>query len=134
VTSSKGFLDLGSSTNHWNYVYATSFIGNLTGTADVALKLGTADMGSDTKPIYLVGGKGTECLTYAGGTAVTLNGYDKSARTASFYAPDQAGTENQYLRSSGMTPVWADFKSLTIKITDSTGTETTKIDAYTPLA
>lgn len=133
TTSSKVYLDLGTSTNHWKNVYADNFIGDLTGTADVASKLTTSDLGSDKKPIYLVKGVATGCLTYAGGTAITLNGSSKSASNASFYAPEEAGTENQYLRSTGGTPAWTTFESLTIKVTDSTGTEATKVDAYTPL-
>jgi len=54
--------------------------------------LGTADKGSGTKPIYLAAGVPTECSTYAGGTAVTLNGTSKAASTASFYAPTSAGS------------------------------------------
>ena len=47
--------------------------------------------------------------TYAGGTAVTLNGTSKASSTASFYAPTNAGTEGYILKanSSGI-PVWSD--------------------------
>ena len=135
LTNSKGYLDLGTSTNHWKDVYADTFIGDLTGTADVALKLTTSDLGSDKKPIYLAKGAATECLTYAGGTAVTLNGSDKSASTASFYAPAEAGTENQYLRSTGAAPAWTDFKTLTLNVKNITGDAVgTKTITYNPLA
>lgn len=41
------------------------------------------------------------------GTAVTLNGVDKSGSTASFYAPSTAGTSGQVLISSGSgAPAW----------------------------
>ena len=83
---------------------ATKFTGALNGTANVANKLGTADKGSTTKPIYLAAGVATECSTYAGGTAVTLNGTSKAASTASFYAPTSAGSNTQIL--VGGTPSW----------------------------
>lgn len=46
--------------------------------------------------------------TYAGGTAVTLNGTSKAANTASFYAPTSSGDAGQVLISDGAskTPVW----------------------------
>ena len=46
--------------------------------------------------------------TYAGGTAVTLNGTSKAKTTASFYAPTASGTANQVLVSggSGTAPSW----------------------------
>lgn len=46
--------------------------------------------------------------TYAGGTAVTLNGISKAASTASFYAPTSAGTSGYVLKSNGSgTPTWS---------------------------
>lgn len=64
-------------------------------------KLGTSTLGSTNKPIYLKSGSPTECNTYAGGTAVTLNGSSKSGSTASFYAPTSYGTANWLLFSNG---------------------------------
>jgi hypothetical protein len=64
--------------------------------------------GSSSQPIYLNTGIPTVCSTYAGGTKVTLNGTDKGASTASFYAPTSAGTSGQILKSSGGAPSWAD--------------------------
>ena len=53
--------------------------------------------------------------TYAGGTAVTLNGTSKAGSTASFYAPEGAGTANQYLKSSGSgAPTWETFSTSTV--------------------
>ena len=47
---------------------------------------------SATKPLYLnSSGVLTAANTYAGGTAVTLNGTSKASSTASFYAPTSAG-------------------------------------------
>lgn len=75
--------------------------------ATTAAYLGSETKGSTTKPIYLKQGVATECNTYAGGTAVTLNGTSKHATTASFYAPTEAGTEGQILVSNGSgAPVW----------------------------
>lgn len=46
--------------------------------------------------------------TYAGGTAVTLNGTSKAASTASFYAPTSAGTSGYVLKSNGSgAPTWS---------------------------
>lgn len=69
--------------------------------ATTASKLGTDDVGSITKPIYLERGIAKECSLYAGGTAVTLNGTNKSSSIASFYAPTGAGTSGQILVSKG---------------------------------
>lgn len=77
----------------------------------------TADTGSTTKPIYLKKGVATEGSTYAGGTAVTLNGSAKGSSTASFYAPTAAGTSGQYLVSAGAS------KSPTWKTADTTVTQ-----------
>ena len=105
--------------------------GNVTGTADVASKLGTSNLGTTTKPIYLVAGVATECKLYAGGTAVTLNGTSKGATTASFYAPTSSGTQYQLLVSGGSTnkvPVW------TIAATLQSNTSVTpNVDVYTTL-
>lgn len=79
-------------------------------TVGVASKLGTANKGSTTKPIYLAAGVPTECTTYAGGTAVTLNNASKAGSTASFYAPTAGGTANYVLIGNGTTsaPTWAE--------------------------
>lgn len=71
------------------------------------LKSSTAK-GSDTKPVKVaVTGEIQECSTYAGGTAVTLNGTGKGASTASFYAPTEAGTSGYVLKSQGSgEPEW----------------------------
>lgn len=67
-----------------------------------------AKLGSTTKPVYTsAAGTFAECSTYAGGTAVTLNGTSKAASTASFYAPTGAGTSGQFLVSNGSgAPSW----------------------------
>jgi len=66
-----------------------------------------AKKGSTTKPIYTsAAGTIAECSTYAGGTAVTLNGSSKAASTASFYAPTSAistNTGKRYLLGSSST-------------------------------
>lgn len=68
-----------------------------------------AKLGSTTKPVYTsAAGTFAECSTYAGGTAVTLNGTSKASSTASFYAPTDAGTSGQFLQSNGSgAPSWA---------------------------
>lgn len=111
---------------------SATITGSLTGPAT---KLGTANLGSTTKPIYLVGGVATECSTYAGGTAVTLNGTSKSATTASFYAPTGAGTSGQLLKSSGSgAPTWATANAALVGITvtsTSVSDGTTTFNKYT---
>lgn len=66
--------------------------------------------GSKTVPVY-VKTEGTidSCDTYAGGTAVTLNGIPKGALTASFYAPTSSGSSGQYLVANGSStaPSWS---------------------------
>lgn len=88
-----------------------------------ATKLGSTTKGSVSKPIYLSSGTATECSTYAGGTAVTLNGSSKSANTASFYAPTSAGTSGYILQSNGSgAPTWVNANKFP-KIFTSTSTE-----------
>lgn len=85
-----------------------------------ASKLGSVNKGSSTQPIYLNGGIPTECSTYAGGTAITLNGTGKGGSTASFYAPTSSGTSGYFLKSGGSNtaPSWVSAASLR----DSLGT------------
>lgn len=87
-------------------------------TAGSASKLGTSNLGSTTKPIYLAAGVATECSAYAGGTAVTLNGTSAAASTASFYAPTGAGTSGQILTSAGTgAPTWSTANAALVGIT-----------------
>lgn len=68
-----------------------------------------SELGSATKPVYFSSdGVASTCSTYAGGTAVTLNGTSKAASTASFYAPTSVGTNGQLLSSNGSSLVWTD--------------------------
>lgn len=75
-----------------------------------------AKLGSATKPLYTsAAGTFAECNTYAGGTAVTLNGTSKGANTASFYAPTGAGTSGQVLVSNGSgAPSWVSPASVEV--------------------
>ena len=86
-------------------------------------------LGSTTKPVYTsVDGTFSECSTYAGGTAVTLNGTSKGGNSASFYAPTSAGTNGQILTSNGSgEPSWTSVSlpSEGNAATLSTGTSTT---------
>lgn len=84
-----------------------------------AAKLGTTTVGSTTEPIYLSAGTPTECSTYAGGTAVTLNGTSKSGKTATFYAPTTLGTNGQVLKSNGTTVYWASDSNTDTKVTQT---------------
>ena len=76
---------------------------------------GFSDVGSSTRPVYVTAnGVVTAGSTYAGGTALTLNGTSKAGSTASAYAPTSAGTSEQVLTSAGSgAPSWANQSSLT---------------------
>ena len=66
--------------------------------------------GSTTKPVYLSAANTfSEASTYAGGTALTLNGSSKSGSTASIYAPTSYGSSGAVLVSngSGSAPTWS---------------------------
>ena len=80
-------------------------------------------LGSKTKPVYLApvtNGRYSSadqayqessayvCDEYAGGTKVTLNGTNKGASDASFYAPTSYGSSGQFLKSAGANaaPTW----------------------------
>lgn len=94
-------------------LHATLFVGDVDGSVS---KLGTTDLGTKIKPIYLVGGVPTECNPYAGGTSLTLNGTDASGSTASIYAPTSGGTSGFILKSNGTSaPTWVSIDSLGIK-------------------
>lgn len=104
----------------------------LTAHQDISSKQGTvAKLGSTTKPVYTsAAGTFAECSTYAGGTAVTLNGTSKAANTASFYAPTGAGTSGQYLKSNGSgAPSWTNFPAISSLGYTETTTGITNLDA-----
>ena len=71
---------------------------------------------------------GLSSSTYAGGTKVTLNGSDKGASTASFYAPTSYGSIGYILQGngSGNAPTWTN--SLTL------GTDATTVAGYPNVA
>ena len=81
---------------------------------------GLINEGSTTKPVYFEDGIPKAGSTYAGGTAITLNGASKASSTASFYAPTSAGTQGYVLiaNSSGV-PAWAPQSDITSGNTDS---------------
>ena len=83
--------------------------------AGTASKLGTATVGSATKPIYLNAGVATTCTTYAGGTRLTLNGTSKAGSSVAIFAPTAGGTSGQILKSAGTAsaPVWGDLDAYT---------------------
>ena len=74
-----------------------------------------AAAGSTTQPVYLSAANTfATCTTYAGGTAVTLNGTSLAGSTASFYAPTSTGTSGQFLKwpASGNVPTWETFPTI----------------------
>lgn len=72
--------------------------------------------GNVTKPVFFSSGVPSECNTYAGGTAVTLNGSSKASSTASFFAPTSGGTSNYVLISQGSSsaPKWTAQSNLSV--------------------
>ena len=53
-------------------LYATSFVGDLTGTASVATKVGSSTVGSGTNPIYLASGAATASSSNVGSSAIPM--------------------------------------------------------------
>ena len=89
-----------------------------------------AKLGSVTQPVYTsAAGTFATCTTYAGGTAITLNGSSKGGSTASFYAPTGAGTSGQILVSSGGAPTWTNHTAITYGTLGSAIDATKQIDA-----
>ena len=112
-----GFTSSGGS-NGRTYVYRTPKIvaSASSGTATTTTyyltgRTTTSTAGSSNVPVYCSAlGLLVNCNTYAGGTAVTLNGTSKSSSTASFYAPTTVGTAGQFLQSNGSgAPSWVDL-------------------------
>lgn len=68
-----------------------------------------AKLGSSTQPVYTSDvGTFKACSTYAGGTKVTLNNTNMSAKAVSFYAPTSGGYGGYILKGNGTkaTPTW----------------------------
>ena len=65
------------------------------------------DVGATNKPVYFVGGEPQQCLTYAGGTRINLNGTTKGSTTVTVWTPSSAGTAGQLLVSTGAAPAWS---------------------------
>lgn len=111
VATSGSYTDLSNRPTSMKSPYALT-INNSAGTAQVSYD------GSETKSITLtksmVGLGNVANSTYAGGTAVTLNGTSKASATASFYAPTSAGTSGQLLVSTGGAPSWVSKSSISL--------------------
>ena len=131
-------LDSKASSTHTHSDYAAAshthnYAGSSSagGAATSAEKLGSDTLGSVTTPIYLSSGTATQCSSYAGGTAVTLNGTIKAASTASFYAPTSAGISGQILKSSGSgAPTWITLNTATTSTNGlMAATDKTKLDS-----
>lgn len=113
---SMGYIRLtGPGGNGWVFIQTlTTYKGkdvifpNYDGTMYLAHTGSSSSVGTSTKPVYVAAnGRITAGSSYAGGTAVTLNGSSKAASTASFYAPTAAGTSGYWLKSAGSgAPTW----------------------------
>lgn len=115
-----GFTSSGGTSNR-TYVYRTPKISattssgtSTTTTYYLASRVTNAAAGSSDVPVFCTSaGILVNCDTYAGGTAVTLNGESKSAETASFYAPTTVGTAGYILQSDGSAePNWVDGSTI----------------------
>lgn len=77
-----------------------------TGSANGTISVNTNGTTADVA-VKGLGSLAYSSATYAGGTAVTLNGASKAGSTASFFAPTTAGTSGQFLKSNGSgAPTW----------------------------
>ncbi len=93
-------------------ITSTTFVGDLTGTADVATKLGTANKGSATKPIYLAAGVPTEC---GDSLDVNITGNAATASNASHASKADSATSAATATSAGK---WTN--NMTVKIGGAT--------------
>ena len=77
--------------------------------------------GSSIEPVFFYNGEITACSPYAGGTKITLNGTDKGANIASFYAPTTSGSDQQVLISKGAnrSPEWTNASGLAVSSASS---------------
>lgn len=127
VATSGSYNDLSNRPTSMKSPYALT-INNSAGTAQVSYD------GSATKSLTLtksmVGLGNVANSTYAGGTAVTLNGTSKASATASFYAPTSAGTSGQLLVSTGGAPSWVSKSSISL----SAFTDDVVAGRYLPLS
>ena len=110
ATNSNGSISLFTSTNRGMYDETNKkWIININTAGDHTYVVNWKSKGSADTPVYFnANGEPTTASKYAGGTQVTLNGTSKSASTASFYAPTDAGTAGYILKSngSGKAPTW----------------------------
>ena len=117
VTSAQ--YSLGTSSLKWDKAYANTFIGDLTGTADVAKKLGTTNKGSKTRGIYLALGVANEMTHYLEATVKEATPWG----IAYYSAKDNitstaAGNSGQILISKGnAAPEWLNQAALNPGIT-----------------
>ena len=104
--------------------------------ATTADKLGEDSLGSVTQPIYLSRGIATMCNKYAGGTAVTLNGYPNGSSAVAFYAPTGSGTSGQILVSKGdkTAPAWSSWTTAGLLKTNASGVVSVDSTKYAPSA
>lgn len=108
TTSALGIVKIGTGIAVSNGTISNSGVRSIaTGSANGTISVNTNGTSADVA----VKGLGTlaySSATYAGGTAITLNGASKAGATASFFAPTTVGTAGQFLKSNGSgAPVWA---------------------------
>lgn len=76
-------VNLGSSTNKWKNIYATSFNGDLVGNASSANKLNGVAAGSQTIPVYFSDGLPVQCTPEGVFSAFSKSASDTSTNTLS---------------------------------------------------
>ena len=120
---------------YWNGAYTDSGASNLTYCNQGAFGNIVTKSYTDSTSASAIG-TGTSVPTerdiYYG--LPTINNSHSYTSSTAIYAPAEGGTAGQYLKAVGNTsaPVWTSFAGLTIKTKDVAGTETTKVNVYTP--
>lgn len=100
-------ISLGTSSLKWSNIYSTTFTGSLSGNASTASKLGTATVGSTSKPIYLNAGTATALSATVGAAnkpvymnAGTVTACSSTVGSATVPVYMNAGTVTQCTASS----------------------------------
>ena len=98
---SDGAYNIGASSNRYANIYADTFTGSLSGNASsatsatTASRLGSSDIGSSTKPIYLDGGSPTASTSTVGGIARPV--YLNAGTITALSATEGSSTKPVYL-------------------------------------
>lgn len=101
VPQTNSSYSIGTSSNKYAYIYANTFYGTLSGNASTATsattasRLGSSDIGSSTKPIYLDGGSPTASTSTVGNAARPV--YLNAGTITALSATEGSSTKPVYL-------------------------------------